>query len=473
MSTGDYNPGSIGQDSFARSANTYPFVPETPVNEIIEDIVISSFETPQIALWMTWVSGLGTAAGDSSAPPPAHEVDLLIQDENSDLLLDTRSFPTFHKDPGTNGRETLRWISETTSITMIVNRSDPSSIKSRYRLSRALLDPRTTHWRARPLLDLKVWTGSEYVSATRSDGTIRIREGLNAKITTETEVSNRGEGVHDLNLDFIGGEGQGRFPACDHGIGVRKLGEAMPDAQGDLVVHGDSCIDVQPAVDFSGETATIRTGEFTVRDGCSAPCECSDFSQLYKYTRQVWSKYQDIARRANELRDEYHSIRDFMDDVRKCAERQTLRVLMWPVRDCTFAAAVGLCNPSDQPIHDVTVQFNFTTQHEKPILPVCDTIYRVDHYEGQQMPTPYMFEEGFPDPQIKLRCIPPGSMGYVVFKAEFPDAVEGDKACFRAFCPVGVPLPLVPPDPVETCVDTVCPENEDCFDPTATTTAAS
>lgn len=285
MSNADYNPGLVGQDSFARSANAYPFVSETPVQAVVEDLVVSSFETPVLDLWLTWVAGLGTAATDPNVPAKVHAVDLLLQDENTTLLFDTRDFEEFELVEWDNNRWIATWTSDTTTITLVYN--DRDNPKAGYRLTRALLDPRTQHWQARPLTDLKVWTGEEYVSALRSDGEIRFREGFNALVATEPAVSDRGETVQDLNIDFVGGEGQGRYPACDHNLGVRKLGEAVPNSVGDLVIHGDSCIDIRPVLVYGTGSVAVSIGEFTLADGCSAPCECVDFTNLYAYIRKV------------------------------------------------------------------------------------------------------------------------------------------------------------------------------------------
>lgn len=451
----------ISVDGFNRNGDNYPFVTNvTYLKLLIEDLHISTVRPNVPALWLRWYSADVGLPADAWVPSPVNQVDLLIEDDDHTAIFDTRLF-TFNSRLWSGNRYLLTWTDDDTIIMATVQKD--TALQRGYVATQALLDPRVTDWRPRPITDVKVRDGNQLVSAVRSDGSVQFREGYNADFGTGTAVSDRGERLSAVSLNFLAGAGLGRHAGCDLNRGVTKIGGAAPDAQGNLLINGDSCVTLKPRLLFSPDGAVVQPGTFTLHDGCSAPCECDDFTDLYKYVRRTWSRYQSIAGRASKIRDLYHGIRDYMATAQECSERQTLRVFVWPIRPCTFAAAVGVCNPSDEPIHDVTLEFSISDgEVDIGANAVCDSIYRVDYFNAQQMPTPYYFEQPLPNARIVLRCIPPGSMGYVVFRGVVPSLPDTQPVKLCVFCPVGMPLPLQTPD--EYCGEAAlsCEAAENC-----------
>src|SRR5690606_3362719 len=81
----------IGVDAFEDNGINYPFVahlPELPY--LIEDLHVSSFKPAVPALWLRWYHadvGLPVGVG---VPPAVNSVDLLLEDDNHEVVFDTR-----------------------------------------------------------------------------------------------------------------------------------------------------------------------------------------------------------------------------------------------------------------------------------------------------------------------------------------------------------------------------------------------
>lgn len=451
----------IGVDSLPLSGSNYPFVAAVgSLLDVIEDLHISTVAKPRIGLWLRWVAGLGSATADSGVPTPVNVADLLIGDDTNAFVIDTRGF-SLRLDQWAGSRWVLTWTGPDTVVTATVQMQD--ALKAGYLATNALLDPRTVDWRPEALRDVLVHTGSQYVSVLRSDGRVRFREGYNTNIVTASRISNRGENSQDIELNFQAGSGLGLAPGCGLFAGIRSLGGAVPDDNGDLLVTGDRCLSVQPVIEFVGEGALLVPGEITIRDACAAGCTCADFTDLYQYVTRTWSRYRSIASRASDIRDAYHGIVAFMRAARECAERKYLRAFVWPVRPCTVAAAIGICNPTDEPLYDVELEATLTDATDVAIGNAsCDSIFRVDHHRGQLLPTPYYFEEGFPNARVILRCVPPGSMGYVVFQAALSSAEDDLAVKLTVSCTAGPGGGLPAADPASYTANLTCQEPTEC-----------
>lgn len=452
----------ISVDAFPDNGINYPFVaflPELPY--LVEDLHISTIVSPLPSLWLKWYRSDVGLPPQPDVPAVVNAVDMLIADDEDNTVFDTREMQ-FEQRLWSGNRYICTWTSESTVIVATIQK-DPQ-LASGYATQKGLLDPRATDWRPRPLTDLKVSTARSVLSAVRSDGTVKFREGYNSNLLASTGISERGERIQLLDVDYAAGAGLGRYAGCDFNLGITNLGGAVPNAIGDVLINGDSCFSFTPKLLFGPGGATLVPGTFLLRDGCEAPCNCDDFASLYKYIRRTWSRYQAIAGQANQIRSAYHAIRDYMASAKECSERQTLRVFVWPIRPCTFAAAVGICNPTDEPLHDVVIDFSISDANDVDLgaNASCDSIYRVDYFQSQVMPTPYYFEQPLPNARIVLRCIPPGSMGYVVFRGIVPESGHEQPVKICAICPVGVPLPLKTPDTHCGHAELVCEEPENC-----------
>lgn len=451
----------LSLDTFPRSGTNYPFVaPPGNLAKSVQDLSISSFDTPRVDLWLKWVVGLGEF--DVIADPAAvHAVDLLIVDDNDTPIFDTRTW-SYQEYSWTGNVIVASWRNATTVITATVVRDPTSDYFQATQVG--LLDPRVAEWRARPVTDCQVLKDGSWVSAIRSDKSIRIREGYNARFVITESSNARGDTTSDIEIAFVSGEGLGLVDGCTADIGIQSLGDARPEANGDLLIGGDACISLTPVVQFGVDTATIVPGEFILQDACESPCKCSQFVDLLNYTKRVWSRLQTIALRSKEIRDAYHGIRDFLLDAKSCAEQNTLRGFVWPVRPCAFAAAVGICNPSDEPLHDVVLQFTIVGAGDVDLgaKVTCTSIHRVDHHLGQRMPVPYVFEAPLPEASVTLRCIPPGGMGYVIFHGEIDEPVEDTEVAIQISATSLGETVLPLPEDLRVQTKLVCPVDDNC-----------
>lgn len=453
--------GRVSLDASLFSGSNYPFVQHTiTASRVIEDMHITWETASQSGLWLTKFNSLFGNSVDIDFVP-VHDVDLLLLNDDQTVAIDTREF-SYESQSWDQNRFIAIWRADFTEITAVINKAN--LIDSGFEETRGLLDARVTDYRPTPVTDIRVFSDGEYRSALRSDKSVRFRSGYNNRITSESLTNDRGERASSVELTFEAGAGLGRHPACDTSVGVRSLGGAVPDATGNLLVSGDACLYIRPKLNFSGNVASVAPGQFVFSDGCEAPCSCGDFSDLYNYAKRTWSRYQTIAARANDIRVIYHAIRDYMANVKACAERHPLRIIVWPVRECQFAAAVGLCNPTNVPLRDVVIEFNVQDAGGSDIgsSVVCDSIHRVDYEDSQQMPVPYFFEAPLPTARIRLRCVPPGSMSYVVFKGSVPEAEHGRPIRICGTCPTGVPEPLPTPSPSCGEATLECPEPVNC-----------
>lgn len=503
--------GFLGPDQFESSGSNYPLTVPTAVSPFLEDLAIDTSLTTADGLRVTWIAGIGEADADLNVPTKVNRFDMLIQNEMATILWDTRQFEYHEYEFG--AYYIGCWSRDDTVIQAVIK--PDVAAKSGYRLSGAAIDSRSVTFRSRPVIDFEIWNGDEYVSTTAHldhGKVLRLRRGYNTNLTTLQTRTTRGEIVQDVTVDIVPGAGIGRFPACDANLGISALGGAKPTEAGDLIITGDDCLRFQPKVTYDIDGATVVDGQFTLEDICQAGCQCEDFTELAKYTTATWNRMREIATRANEIRNQYHSIRDHMAAVKECAEKQPLRLEAWPIRPCEMAVMVGVCNPGDENMEDITVQLDIKTTDDEPIddaIVHCDSIYRVDHESGKPLPKPYSFESPMPGAQIKFKCIPPNSMGYVTFRlklaqSEIPTTEESTTADpgptttatgptttptptttaapvpnevkFCLFCPVGMPLPWKTPDELCKTVDVSCSEDKECgptSDGTPTTTGTT
>ncbi|GIW89579.1 MAG: hypothetical protein KatS3mg109_0011 [Pirellulaceae bacterium] len=458
----------LGPEFSPGSGRSYPFVDGEPNGvAAVEDLFVSTDAQPDPVLRLFSVWTPRTTGVDPGVRPGAHEYDLELYN-SAGALFDTRDFSIVRKSTWGTSREVVTWIEGSTVITAVFN--TVNEYPGAFFLERGYLDPRVVSWRRPAIRDVLVYKNGGYVSARRSDNRVVFREGHNCDLSVTTETAVTGELTSVIQFDFEPGAGLGLHPGCDVELGITSIGGATPDAAGNVNLSGtDGCFAFEPKIDFiSNDVGVLNRGKFVLRDDCDVPCECEDFQAVYRYLRRTWSRYLALGRRAEAVRDRYHELREVLQEILACAEKKSLRALLWPVRDCQFAGLVGLCNPTDSALHDVELEFTLTTDSgqlsDEADGPICDTINRRDFEEGNRMPEPYYFEQGLPVAKVRLRCVPPKSLAYVTFKVNYQGQDKEEvEIRLRA---VTVPEPLPPQDEVTHKIKLVCPPKENCTEDT-------
>lgn len=455
---------ALGVEFFPGSGRNYPFIESEPhAIAAIEDLFISTETTPEPTLRLFSVATPRTTGADPGVRAAIHPYDLQIADSQG-LRFDTRNFSYSEEQWGDN-RWIAKWTAGHTSITAVFNTKNeyPGS----FFVSKGYLDPRVVVWRTESVKDILLYQDGEYQSVLRSDRSAVFREGHNCDLQVSEDVALTGETVSVIATNFTPGSGLGFHPGCDVETGLTSIGGVLPDVSGNIILSGqDGCFAFEPKIDFSGsESGSIRRGEFEFRDDCDARCECQDFQRVYRYLRRTWVRYLAIAQRAEEIRDKYHELRDLMVAMKECAERRALRAVIWPVRECTFAALVGICNTTDEPLKDVELTFKITNISDGSELseeegPICETVHRVDQETELTMPLPYSLEDPLPLGRVKFRCVAPHSLAYVTFKANYEG--QPDQELELCVQPLVIPPPLPPQEEVCAKIKLECKKDENC-----------
>ena len=174
-------------------------------------------------------------------------------------------------------------------------------------------------------------------------------------------------------------------------------------------------------------SAVVTPATLRVSNDCGPCCECQDFINVYEAIRKLMTKYNELGKRAEAVRDLYLANKKRWEDSKSCRAGQNLRIISHAVPICRAALAVGICNNTDEKITDVTLTIDFTgSDRDGHIL--ANTTIR----SGNEGPTPadrttvYELQGSWPNYTAHFDCISPGRMGQVTFMMKFPDCIDGD-----------------------------------------------
>lgn len=414
--------GQLGPEETPASGSNYPFLGSNSMTAVVEQCAIFLYNQRPRYIRIDSIFGLGVAGGSS---PAVNAVDVILRDTTGEIVMDTR-YCAYNELQWDGDRWLLEWLGLGTRLRLIALRND--SLQAVYAEPAAYLDARCVHASARTFEGATFFSKGANYSVRRSDRTIRIRAGHNLSVRVASGLSARGERSKDIFLDAVPGEGQGKFEGCLTEAPVRTISNQQPSDTGDFFLSGDKCLTVKPHVVFQGGQATVSSGRLVTDDLCAPPCTCDDFTEVYQYAKRVWGELKRRAARAEQLRDDYHQIRDIWSNMAECAESNLMRVKGWAQRNGVIVALAGFCNPTDEPIRDVTLRLSIKDADDETLSGAlnCETISRVDFKTGDNYPMPYSFEEPLPDATVKLECIPPGQMSYVVFQYTPEGLEDGD-----------------------------------------------
>lgn len=459
-------------DAAPITSKLYPFLSDNELVPYVDQLSVFLYDKQPKFLRIGSIAGLGQQSSSATTDPTNNAVDLTLLDTAGDVVIDTRAMmltaKLWHDDIWH-----LAWKNRYESVQLICRRG--SSLQAVYAPNNAYIDARCVHASPLGINRVEVFSAGYWTPAMRSDGTLRFRLGYNMEFTTKSAISARGERVADWFIDAVPGAGLGRFEGCLTAAPIRKIVNQAPTDAGEFFLTGDPCLTVKPVFEFGSDTVKVVDGKLELDDLCEPPCTCDDFTEVYQYAKRVWEELKRRAARAEAIRDDYHQVRAVWMNLAQCAESNLLRVKAWPQRGCGIIGIVGFCNPTDDVIRDVTLKINVRTDEDVD-LPgnlLCESVTRVDYDQGDNFPAPYVFEEGFPNAKVQLKCIPPGQMSYVSFQYT-PDGLEdGDtvRLCVEldSECPVGIR------DQTRRCYDTklLCKPEENCNESLSSTTTAA
>ena len=222
-------------------------------------------------------------------------------------------------------------------------------------------------------------------------------------------------------------------------------------------------------------TMVITPGTLKVSNDCGPCCDCQDFINVYEAIRKLITKYNELGKRAEAIRDLFKLNIDRWETSKTCRAGQNLRIVSHAVPVCRAALGFGVCNNTSEKITDVTLTIDFAGSDRAGRI-LANTTVR----NGNEGPTPadrtevYELEGSWPTYTAHFDCISPGGMGQITTMMKFPDCVEGDTIKVKLTSNLDSTVFISQEhsfnleqeiDVIEESTD--CPEHEDEHDPQA------
>jgi len=473
----------------------YPFIcPPNNLDLLIGDLYLN-YKDPQCILEnpfkIDWLSGFG---GDAAANPTGqvHEYDLLISDAQDRVVFDTRDATEYKKIAWGIGKVILEWATADGEVLRVVfyrtwsPEDTPITWACYFEPVEAILDPRSYQMIPKlvqsisivtditnPLLDTAVGEASKVI----------FQGGYNTEFLIEDpEIVDGGKLIRGLTVDFDPGAGLGQYPGCDEEERyIRRINETEPDDRGNLLIDATDCYRLErPIADsessssaisgvYSGAYRNVDVVKATLKfsNDCGPCCDCEDFINVYEGIRKLDNKYQELGQRAEIVRDLFRTNKSRWETQIACRVNDRLRIAMQPVAPCRLAVAVALCNGTDEPLKNPTLNLAFSAS--RPGCVVCNTTWRkgnVDASTGTPpaRSKPYKLGGSWPNFTAQFDCINPAEQGYVSFVLQFDGCQESDNVVLNLTCTDCGDLPAAR-DETGLIRD---PDTGDCCEPSST-----
>jgi len=418
----DYdNPdiGDLAVDNVEYGGSAYPFLLMNDASLVILDLHVSTILSERDEVEVRSIAGVGDPGLDPETPAALHDVDLELVVGDT-VMIDTRQM-TFTDRLWNVNIWVYCWQSPDTVIQAVV-RKDPLLLPH-YRFTGAVLDPRVLSFRPKGVTDVRIRQPSGWVSAIRSDGSMRVRAGYNMRYSSESLVSARGERVSRLIVSAQPGAGLGRFPACDANVGITALGGSLPTSSGNLAISGDDCISFEPKVVYSASAASVTPGSYIVRDDCHARCSYEDFSAVANRAIAVWNQMSVLASRIMSIRDGYHAVREQLIDWGRCSQANPLKLNIWRAPPCGIGLGFGIANVSNECLTGLSLTLRMTDLEDTLLdgsVLEQGGVYAVQYLGTRAFSAAGSYTELDGTFTFELAPIKPGQVGYVFVRYELP-----------------------------------------------------
>lgn len=446
----DYGRRPIGVNQ-QQGGDDYPLVnPSADVEQLLADVCFS-YRDDAGALarpfHITWLHGFGCETGVGSPPiTPTHAQDLVIKDANDATVFDTSTATGFLAETWSDRMAVYTWtkgdmiLVVTAFTTWRDSDETPKNFPEYFAPTSAVLDDRVLWQAPRQLTSIRVGNGGTKIR----NRSLRLAGGYNTTLSSSgPQAQESGRQQTTVTLEFVPGSGLGRYGAdCSEPVAtpIYAINSVSSD-HGNFQLDTDGCLRVQqPILESEAYEVTIRAASLAIDTSCDEPCcSCDDYINVYEAERRLTERVRDLITRIEAARAKYiANVTQFLE-TKRCAARSATRVIMDTDCPTEVVVIVGYCNQTPECMR--YIYFDMLMSSDAPGVEVgdlvCDSTYRAGNVPlalsspvpAQRQPKQTKYTLGGTAPQYTalFEQINAGTMGYVSWRIDFPDAPPGTK----------------------------------------------
>lgn len=454
----------------------YPFIdPSDKLAELIGDLYLH-YEDDCLFVQpfsIKWLYGFGEDSAVIGVSP-VHAYDMAIVDANDDIVFDTTTATSFKAVNWGNTLRVIEWATGDTILRVVKYAAweEPEPLYAwpvYFEPANAQLDPRTLQAATDVVSTLIFETGDHQGKNAEEhtlteQGPVVFSGGYNVTFATvEDEVVGGQRRVINIDVDVQANTGLGAFPGCDETLPLRRVNDVAATESGNFSLAADGCPNIVPVLEGEATeptetefgTQAVDHGAFTVTDSCGPCCSCQDFLNVYAALKRLWSRYAELARRAEAVRDLMRENNKRWEEQRTCRKAAALRGAVMPIIPNTVAAAAGICNNTDSPLRNVEIKLDFTESDTgEDGCVVCNSSIRRGNFDAKsKLPSgiwqQYKLVGEWPVFYAEFDCINVGDMGSVAFRLDFTGDEGPSEVCMKVSATRGIEPP---PAEVKMCV---------------------
>lgn len=207
------------------------------------------------------------------------------------------------------------------------------------------------------------------------DPEVEFVAGYNMRIGV-SDVAGDGRGATRIAFDASAGEGLGIYRDCpEPSDGLTGVDEAVPDERGVLLLKGGDCFRVYRPQVRSGNQYVWEDPEdkyaLTIANDCERGCGPDSYVRTYEGIRRETWAWEDLARRAVDLRNKLSDLFALWEAERACRAATLLNVEIVNEGSDKVGGGLVLCNGSSCCIHDARLRVSFVTESYEGTPSAC------------------------------------------------------------------------------------------------------
>lgn len=415
----------IGVNQPPSGGTNYPFTrPSDDVKWLLGDFYLSFSDDRcafQYPFSVVWLYGFGTnpVTPPSGFNTPTHTYDVVIHDDTGAVVFDSTLADRFESTnwPATNPRlKIVEWIDGETvcRLTFHTEWTQQDIDSGLAKTYDDYITPENGELDARTLNKLPTRVRSLRVGLTSLTGTpVIFDSGYNIDwrlVNLDEEIGEFQLDLDDLGIEIaddqrnvqagkrvsqritieaIPGAGLGVVPGCQEAEPtLRKLGGATADEAGNVFLDMEGCLRQQRPVGLTNVnprefrylsnelTPTQSQSAIEIGNDCGPCCQCSYFVRTYKGLKRQWFLWQDLADRAEDVRDTLEENIDRWLKEKDCREKNPLKLILIAEPECKAALGALYCNVNKCCAKPLIMRFTFQyfegDQEVTPPAFVCD-----------------------------------------------------------------------------------------------------
>jgi hypothetical protein len=438
---------NFGVDQSPGMNSDYPFVsPSNDIRFLLGDFWMSFTDDAcgfQIPFHVSAMYGFGTGS-------IATRRDMVIEDANNQVVLDTRSLPYTH---GTFGDhlETMQWVGATATLRATRHTGPPPWDPDKTYTDTII--PESARLDARAYSQMPRRVRSIKVGNVTLNGTIQFVQGYNINLTTGTPANvEGGRFQRSLTIRANPGDGTGLVPGCQDAIPfIQRINTVAPTSGGDFTINATSCYRVQrPAavtMPSPRQVTLTNVAALTFYNDCQPCCTCDDYVNTYRGLTKIWNQFAAIGSQAEAARDQLAANVSRWNDQQACRAVNSLRMTLNAEPYGGLFIAGGACNTSSCCIRPLVLRatlsvlragspitLSVTQNCRDTVRAGTDTQYQEVPYVPASAYPVYDTHFDYADPQAQSRFrtrlafsgTQPGDSAIVTLSLHSPDTVQPD-----------------------------------------------